>query len=63
MVVVKAAGKGAFAIDALPDGKYGIKYTTQGEYDKDLPDQAVYGGQLLVTQIPATGVITIYGKK
>ena len=62
VVVVKCNAAGSFAIDALPDGNYGIKYTTMAAYDKDAPDQAVFGGQLLVAKIPDAGVITIYGK-
>jgi hypothetical protein len=62
VAVVKANGPGAFALDALPDGAYGIKYTTASQYNVDLPDQSVCGGQLLTAQIPAAGVITIYGK-
>ena len=41
---------------------YGIKYTTASQYNIDLPDQTARAGQLLATQIPAAGVITIYGK-
>ncbi len=62
VVVVKANGQGTFAIDGLSDGIYGVKYTTNAEYDINLPDHPVFGGQLTVTQIPQAGVITIYGK-
>jgi hypothetical protein len=62
VVVVKSNAGGGFAIDGLPDGKYGIKYTTASEYDIDAPDAGAWGGQLLVANIPAAGVITIYGK-
>jgi hypothetical protein len=62
VTVVKASGAGPFVIAGLASGKYGIKYTTDSAYNVDLPDQSVFTGQLLVTQIPAAGVITIYGK-
>jgi O-glycosyl hydrolase len=62
VVVVKSNAAGGFSIAGLPDGKYGIKYTTQTEYDIDAPDAYAYGGQLLVARIPEAGVITIYGK-
>jgi hypothetical protein len=70
VVVVRAKGGGSFSVQDLPDGIYGVKYTTdQGcdgvtplEYDKDLPDVALAAGQILTTSIPACGVITIYEK-
>lgn len=62
VVVVNAAKAGSFAIQGLPAGKYGIKYTTQQEYDKDLPDVTLAAGQTLNSSIPGIGVITIYGK-
>ncbi|OGX56353.1 MAG: hypothetical protein A2460_03295 [Omnitrophica WOR_2 bacterium RIFOXYC2_FULL_43_9] len=62
VVVVNANTGGTFSIKNLPAGNYGIKYTTLNQYDIDLTDQDISSGQTLTTNIPAAGVITIYGK-
>ena len=62
VVVVKAERSGAFTIAGLPAGLYGIKYTTNNQYNVDLADVSIAGGQTLSTAIPAAGVITIYAK-
>lgn len=62
VVVVKAAAGGSFNLTQLPAGTYGIKYTTATRYNIDLADQVVGAGQVLMTAIPAAGVITVYGK-
>ena len=62
VVVVKASGSGAFNIQGLPAGLYGIKYTTDNQYDIDLSDVSISGGQTFSAAIPAAGVITIYAK-
>ncbi|UCG57991.1 MAG: hypothetical protein JSU70_00515, partial [Phycisphaerales bacterium] len=46
----------------LPVGIYGIKYTTAGQYDVDLPNQRIDAGQVLTTGIPGPGVLTVYAK-
>src|SRR3989338_3105382 len=61
-VVVDANTGGTFYIKNLPAGNYGIKYTTLNQYDIDLTDQDISSGQALTANIPAAGVITIYGK-
>jgi hypothetical protein len=60
--VVKAAAGGIVAIDGLPAGTYGIKYTTSSEYDVDLADKSIGGGESLISSIPAAGVLTVYQK-
>ncbi|MCP4359851.1 MAG: hypothetical protein GY796_17735 [Chloroflexi bacterium] len=62
VVVVKASSGGSFAIQGLPNATYGIKYTTDSEYDVDLPDMAINSGQTLDANIPADGVLTVYQK-
>ena len=68
VVVVKAAAGGAFSVQGLPAGAYGIKFTTGDgknqplQYDVDLPDANISAGQNLIASIPAAGIITIYGK-
>jgi hypothetical protein len=62
-VVVVKAGEGAtFSIHDLPEGQYGIKYTTASQYDIDLADALLGSGEVLTTSIPAAGVITVYAK-
>lgn len=62
VTVVKAVGGGSFSIAGLPAGRYGLKYTTDREYDVDLTDQTIASGQELSTAIPAAGVLTVYAK-
>ncbi|MHC4439379.1 MAG: LamG-like jellyroll fold domain-containing protein [Planctomycetota bacterium] len=62
VVVVKCNAGGDFSIGGLVAGTYGIKYTTSSRYDVDLPDQTIGAGQAVITGIPATGVLTVYGK-
>jgi hypothetical protein len=61
VVVVKAANGGELTLVGLPAGTYGIKYTTESEYDVDLPEVTVAAGDSLHTAIPDKGVITVYG--
>ncbi len=61
-IVVVRGGGGSFTVGNLPAGTYGIKYTTDAEYNKDLPDVTIGLGQTLTTSYPANGVITIWGK-
>jgi hypothetical protein len=60
VIVVKANDGGALAIGGLPEGIYGIKYTTDRQYDVDLPNLTILAGQELETAIPEKGVITIF---
>ncbi|MFN0277197.1 MAG: hypothetical protein ACKVRN_01205 [Pyrinomonadaceae bacterium] len=62
VVVVKVAASGAFNIQGLPGGLYGIKYTTNNQYNIDLTDVSISTGQVLSTTMPAAGVITVYAK-
>ncbi len=61
VVVVKAAGGGELTVAGLPAGTYGIKYTTESEYDVDLPEATIAAGDSLSAAIPDKGVITVYG--
>ena len=61
-VVLKCDAGGDFSIGGLAAGTYGIKYTTSSQYDVDLPDQTISAGGAVLTGIPATGVLTVYGK-
>jgi hypothetical protein len=62
VVVVKADGGGAIEIHGLPEGTYGITYTTETQYSATHPDQAIGAGETLATTIPARGVITVHGR-
>lgn len=62
VVVVKSIAATSFNIQGLPAGTYGIKYTIGGQYDTNLPDATISAGQLITTNIPGSGVITIYGR-
>lgn len=60
VVVVKTQVGGTFSIHNLPEGVYGIKYTTGSAYNVDRADVSVNTGQVVTTNIPAAGVITIF---
>jgi hypothetical protein len=62
VVVVKATASGTFSVSGLPGGTYGIMYTTDSQYNVNLADITVAAGSNLSTSIPASGVLTIYGK-
>ncbi len=62
VVVVKAGTSGSFNIQGLPGGGYGIKYTTDNQYDVDLADISITAGQTLSAAIPSAGVITVYAR-
>ncbi|CAN5121694.1 hypothetical protein BH09PAT2_BH09PAT2_11210 [soil metagenome] len=62
VVVVKATGSGNFNIGGLPAGTYGLTYTTGSQYNVALTDVSIGAGEPLSALIPASGVITIYGK-
>jgi hypothetical protein len=61
VVVVKAGGSGSFSVNGLPNGTYGISYTTNAQYNVNPADVNVTNGSI-ATNIPAAGVITIYAK-
>ena len=62
VLVVKAARAGAFTVDGLTEGRYGISYSTDTERGAERPDVAVAAGHPLSTSIPARGVLTIHGR-
>lgn len=62
VVVVKAANAGSFSVRDLPAGTYGIKYTTDSQYNIDLNDVTVIPPSALTASIPSAGVITIYAR-
>ena len=62
VAVVKTFAGGNIALQGLPAGTYGVKYTTPSQYDIDAADITIAAGQALNTSIPRDGVITVYGK-
>ena len=62
VVVVNAGASGSFSLQGLPVGTYGIFYTTATQYDINLSDITISSGQALNTNIPASGVLTVYAK-
>ena len=47
--MVKCDAGGEFSLGGLAAGTYGIKYTTTGAFDVDLPDQTIDPGQPVLT--------------
>lgn len=62
VVVLKANAGASFSVTGLPAGTYGVKYTTNAEYDVDLPDVAIASGEPLTGSIPQAGVVTVYAR-
>ena len=62
VVAVKCDEGGTLSIGGLPAGTYGVKYTTAGESDMDLPDQIIDPGWPATASIPDAGVLTVYAK-
>jgi uncharacterized protein (TIGR03437 family) len=62
VVIVKTEAGAPLTLQGLPAGTYGIKYTTESEYNIDAADVTIGSGQTIDTVIPAAGVITIHAK-
>jgi Glycosyl hydrolase family 30 beta sandwich domain len=60
VVVTKAGAGGSFIVSGIPAGTYGLKYTTNAEYDVDLPNVTIADGETVGAAIPESGVMTIY---
>lgn len=64
IVVVRANASDTIVVQDLPDGTYGINYSTDaGSFNNNLSDQVVSGGSDVSFSMPATGIATIYGRK
>ena len=48
------------AVEGLPAGTYGIKYSTENEYDVDRSDMSIAEGEAIRAAIPGRGVLTVY---
>lgn len=64
VVVVRANASDTIVVQDLPDGTYGINYSTDaGSFNNNLSDQVVSGGSDVSFSMPAIGIVTIYGRK
>lgn len=61
VIVVKTNSSGNITVNNIPNGNYGMTYTTFGIYNGSNPDINVSANSL-TTNIPGQGVIAIYGK-
>lgn len=62
VVVINASSGGTVSINGLPAGPYGITYATTQEPNGALADVVVGPGQPVLASMPASGVLTVYGK-
>lgn len=62
VVVIKAETPGTVSLLGLPTGNYSISYTTKSQTDVNNPDVAVTTGETFKTNIPSSGVLTIFQK-
>lgn len=62
VAVIKADVPGTIKIKGLPFGNYGVSFTTSKETDVKSSDISFKQGEVLTTNIPAAGVITIFAK-
>lgn len=61
VVVVKSDAAGDMAIRGLPAGAYDITYTTRDIFSRSLPRVVLKQNEPLTAEIPAKGVLTVYG--
>lgn len=62
VVVVKSGAGGRLTVNGLPQGNYGITYTTHKEDFGSLPDIRIGENQPLTVNIPQKGVITVFSR-
>ena len=62
VVVVKSDTDASFTVNGLPAGTYAIFYTTNSEFNGQLPDVTIDAGQGVTARLPGGGVLTIYTK-
>lgn len=62
VVVVKTVVGGTFYVQGLPEGAYGIEFTTPDEVGTTPADVELIPGEILTAEIPRNGVITIFAK-
>ncbi len=57
-----AGSGGDFTVNGLPAGTYGVQYTTDSALSVNRSDITIGTGNPLVSNIPASGVVTVYQK-
>lgn len=62
VVVIKTNREGDIKLVGLPEGNYSGNYTTEFEYDTDIPDVYLETNQPMLVNIPDAGVLTVYSK-
>jgi len=65
VVVVIANSSGEFAVNGLPAGTYGVKYTSltnSSQFNISAPDVTIGTGQTLLTTLPFSALVTVYAK-
>jgi uncharacterized protein (TIGR03437 family) len=62
VVIIKTETGAPLTFQGLPAGTYGIKYTTESEYNIDAADVTIGTGQSIDTMMPGAGVVTIFAK-
>lgn len=60
VIPIKATTNGTISVENLPAGTYGIKYTTDANYNVDLPNQTIVTGGFVTFNMSAAGVATVY---
>ncbi len=63
VVVINSRDAESFDISGLPDGIYGVSYSTASDNNVELSDLVVSNGQSLSLNIQAEGVMTIFQKE
>jgi len=62
VVVAKSSASAPVTVAGLPDGDYGVTYTTSSAFGTALPDVTVTGGSSVSATLPAAGVITFFAR-
>jgi hypothetical protein len=62
VTVIRSHRSGEIAVGGLPAGTYDVNYTTDAAFDVDVDPVVIGDGGVLVTSLPAPGVISISGR-
>ncbi|MCP4358085.1 MAG: hypothetical protein GY796_08745 [Chloroflexi bacterium] len=59
-LIIKADRSSEFQVEGLPEGEYGVMWTTDKIYGRELPIITLLPHQTLTIQLPEKGVLTVY---
>ncbi len=62
VVVIHSLRAADLTIQHLPEGNYGIRYTTSDQFHVPLPDRAIAAAENLEITMPDSGTVTVYQK-